>query len=105
MRKCPRTNHGVNFLFGEQIQEFCKQHAACGIENKGDQAKAHNHQGLWIQKGLPLHFSRNSKPQQQSNQVRQFFLRRLGKAAQHAAFPDQVAKHQKSRPAPPSGVQ
>ena len=63
------ADHGYSLLlFGKQIHELsAKQHAAEGVEDKRDQAKAQNHQRFLGDKILRLHFRGDGDSQQQGN--------------------------------------
>ena len=58
------TDHRVQFFaFGqEQVQQLCKQHAACGIKNEGYQTQCKDEQGIGPDKLVSGPVSANRSP-------------------------------------------
>ena len=68
-RNTGTTNHWIDFLGAEQVQEFSKQHPADCIHDEGNQTEGDNHQRLQIQEQFSLHFDGNRDPQQDADDV------------------------------------
>ena len=65
-RDAGRADHRVQlFALGqEQVQQLCKQHAACGIKNEGYQTQCKDEQGIGPDKLVSGHLSGHGQAQQ-----------------------------------------
>ncbi len=92
------TDHRVQFFaFGqEQVQQLCKQHAACGIKNEGYQTQCKDEQGIGPDELVSGHLPGHGQAQHDGDEVCQHILRGFAEGVQYAALPQQVAEHQKT---------
>ena len=88
--------HRIDFLVQEQIQDFGKENAPYGIQDKCNQADSHNKEGIYADKSICFHAERNRNPQKQGNQIGQGILGGFRQGAKDAAFTDKVAEHKKT---------
>ena len=90
------TNHGIDLLFGEEVDQLCKQNAACGVENEGEETQDDDEEGLPAQEELGLHLGSDGETQEEGDKVGQHLLGGLGEAVQHAALADEVTEHEEA---------
>lgn len=95
-RNARRTDHGVDLGLGEEVVDLGHQNTAHRVKDKGHQTQAEDHEGFGGEEIGGLHLGGDGQAQEEGDEVGQILLGGLGKAFQHAAFPDQVAEHQKS---------
>ena len=93
-RNTGTTNHRIDFLGAEQVQEFSKQHPADCIHDEGNQTEGDNHQRLQIQEQFSLHLDGNRQTQEDTDDVHQFVLGCLRQTVQDTTFSQQITEHQ-----------
>ena len=95
-RNTCRADHGVDFVFREQVHYLGAHNAAYGVEYEREQAERHNRKRFDLQEFFRLHLERYRNTEQQGYKIAQRVFRRVGKARKHSALVKQVAEHQKS---------
>ena len=90
------TDHGVDLLLGEEVDQLGEEYAAGGIKDKCNESQAQDQQGFRIQEGIGLHLLGNGEAEEECDQICQNRLRRVGQGIQNATFPDQISEHQEA---------
>ena len=91
-----RSDHGVDLLLCEDIDQLREEYATGGIKDKCHKSQAEDQKGGRIQKSIRLHLLGDGDSQKECDQVRENRLCGLGKGIQHTAFPDQISEHQET---------
>ena len=88
-RKCGntgRTDHGVDLVLAEKVEDFRAHNTADGIEYEREKTEHHNNERFNRQERVRLHLESNRDTKKQGDNVRESRLRRFGQRFQHAAF-------------------
>ena len=97
-RDARRADHGIELaaLRQKQVHQLGEQHAAHRVQHKGRQPQQQNEQRFGGHEFVGGHLAGYRQSQQDGDEVGQHVLRSFGQRVEHAAFPQQVAEHQKA---------
>ena len=90
------SNHRIDLLLAEQVQELRKKHSADTVENESNQTKHHDQKRVKVYEGFRAHTERNRDSQKQGNQICQHILSCIRQISKHTALTKQISEHQEA---------
>ena len=91
-----RTDHRVDLLLHEQVEELCEQNTACRVKNECEQTEAQDEQGVDVEELVCGHLGCNRDAEEDRDEVCKDLLCGFGQRVENAAFTDQVTEHQEA---------
>ncbi len=90
------TNHGIDFVFGEEVDKLCKKHATGSVENESKKTETQNEKCLSGEEKLCLHLEGNCYAKENGDEVCKNLLSCFGKRIEHTTLTDEITKHEEA---------